>query len=202
MAKTISASSLSVAGSYSQAWKIITQRKYGALNVAGVAAAGFFVYLFGSLSGNEFFSLVSSVVQVWTLWLAFWGFVQVARNNKSYSLVSKASDITGFIKYLATSLVALFITTIGFILLIIPGFYFLLKYAFAPLVVVDENVGIGQALKRSGEVASGHMFALLGFYLFSAVLLTVGALFAKVGFVVVYPFTLLAFVLLYSSWKK
>lgn len=202
MAKTVSTPALSVTGSYSQAWSLITKGKYGALTVAAVSAVGFFAYFFGSLSGNELLSLAGSIIQVWTVWLAFWGFVQVARGNKSYSLMSKASDLGNFVKYIVTSLVALFITVIGFILLILPGFYFLLKYAFAPLVVIDENVGIGQALKRSGEIASGHMFALIGFYILSAVLLTLGALLAKIGFVLVYPFTLLAFVLLYTSWKK
>jgi len=56
----------------------------------------------------------------------------------------------------------------GFILLIIPGFYFLIRYIFAPLAYMFEDYGGSSALKRSSELVSGNWWGiamrLMSFY--------------------------------------
>jgi hypothetical protein len=46
-------------------------------------------------------------------------------------------------------------TILGFILLIIPGIYFSLKYRYASYEVVQNNTGIVEAFSNSGKITDG-----------------------------------------------
>ncbi len=49
---------------------------------------------------------------------------------------------------------------IGFMLLVFPGIWLALRYSMAFFIVVDENVGAREALKRSVSLTKGHLRAL------------------------------------------
>ena len=53
----------------------------------------------------------------------------------------------------------------GFLLLIVPGLIFTYRYSLAAYAMLDENLSVGQSLKRSRELVRGHgweMFGLIG----------------------------------------
>lgn len=50
----------------------------------------------------------------------------------------------------------------GFIALVVPGFYFIVRYFAVPATVVLENNGVGAGLRRSAQLASGHKWKILG----------------------------------------
>mgnify|MGYP007088253054 CR=1 FL=1 len=67
--------------------------------------------------------------------------------------------------YLVVSILFGILVVIGFILLIIPGIYFLLRYHFAPTLVVDKGMGVMEAFRKSSEMTLNRKWQLLGIYL-------------------------------------
>ncbi len=60
-------------------------------------------------------------------------------------------------------LMGLIIAT-GFILLIIPGIIFLYWFALAPYVLVDQDLGVIESLKKSRELVKGKFWEIIGLW--------------------------------------
>lgn len=202
MAKTISSNSVGIMGSYSQAWSLLVQNKNGVLTVSALVIVGLLLGFFAEMSENELLTTVGGVVQVFLTWLATWGYLQVTRGVKSYSLMTKAQDFIGFLKYIAVSLIIFAMVVIGLILLVVPGIYLALKYGFAPMFIIDKGVGISESLRLSAEMMKDRKFSLLVWCVLYAVINFVGLLLLGLGVLVTVPLTMLASVVLYNSWKK
>lgn len=77
---------------------------------------------------------------------------------------------------------------IGLCLLIVPGIWFMVRFAFAPIIMIDkEECGIIEAFKRSYALTEGHFWPLLGMgilawliYLAGLIVLIVGVFLAVV----------------------
>lgn len=189
-------------GSYSQAWSLLVQNKNGVLTVSALVIVGLLLGFFAEMSENELLTTVGGVVQVFLTWLATWGYLQVTRGVKSYSLMTKAQDFIGFLKYIAVSLIIFAMVVIGLILLVVPGIYLALKYGFAPMFIIDKGVGISESLRLSAEMMKDRKFSLLVWCVLYAVINFVGLLLLGLGVLVTVPLTMLASVVLYNSWKK
>jgi len=65
----------------------------------------------------------------------------------------------------------------GFILLIIPGIFFLCRLAFVPYLVVDHKTGAFGAIKGSWKMTKGHFWRIfllgLTFYMVGLVIIAV-----------------------------
>ncbi|OGC51151.1 hypothetical protein A2982_03115 [candidate division WWE3 bacterium RIFCSPLOWO2_01_FULL_39_13] len=61
---------------------------------------------------------------------------------------------------LVLMILMMLIYSLGFLLLIIPGIIFMTMFMFAPIILVKENVGAIEALKRSKALTSGYRFNL------------------------------------------
>ncbi len=88
----------------------------------------------------------------------------------------------------------------GFILVIIPGFYFMVKLMFANFVFVDKGLGIIPSMRYSWRLMKGDYFwtALLGLMV-AALLVLVGSLFLGIGLLVTYPVAILFLAILYRD---
>jgi len=84
------------------------------------------------------------------------------------------------------------IVFIGFLLLIIPGIYWAIKYQFYAYRIVDGDDGVFDSLRRSGELTEGVKWQLLGLSVVNMLLCLVGALFFGIGLLVAVPITMLA----------
>lgn len=102
------------------------------------------------------------------------------------------------IKYIAGVILYALIVFGGMLLLIIPGIYFAIKYAFAPYLIIDKGVGPIDALKMSAVMTKGVKWELLGFHLIVLVINVLGLLALGVGLLVTTPVTALAYVSLYD----
>lgn len=93
-----------------------------------------------------------------------------------------------------------FIVIGGFILLIIPGIIWSIKYRFTPYLIVEKGMGPLEALRESGRLTQGHKWNIfvLGLVLFLVNLLGVLAL--VIGLVVSIPVTAIAQVALYRHF--
>lgn len=67
-----------------------------------------------------------------------------------------------FFKYLGASFLSGFLMLIGFILLIVPGIILSVWFAFVFFILVLENAGIVESLKRSREYVRGHWWETFG----------------------------------------
>jgi hypothetical protein len=117
---------------------------------------------------------------------------------------------------LATSIVVGLVVVIGFLLLIVPGVYFLTIFAVAIPVVVIEGQGVGAAMSRSAALAKGNFWHVLGTVVVAAILAgivsgIIGAIgghnwfvswiFVSIGTIITAPFQALVSVLLYLDLR-
>ncbi len=104
-----------------------------------------------------------------------------------------------FLPLLLTALVGGLITGIGFILLIIPGVYFLLAYIFAAPLVVDRRLDFWEALELSRRTVNPIWFNMFGFLLLLLLLNLGGAVALGVGLLVTVPVTMGAITAAYAD---
>lgn len=64
------------------------------------------------------------------------------------------------VKMLGLTLIVGFGTLIGLLLFIIPGIILALGWALAPVILLSENVGVFEALKRSWQLTNGYKINL------------------------------------------
>lgn len=130
---------------------------------------------------------------------------------KAYLTISRGEKVTmetftsvaGLaLKYLAAQFLMMFIVFGGFLLLIVPGVIFSLKFMFAPYLVIDKGMGPIEALKASSKMTDGIKWDLVGFLAATVVLMYSGLVALLVGIIVTAPLATLAYVLLYARVAK
>ena len=104
-----------------------------------------------------------------------------------------------YIKFLIVSVLYMLIVLGGFILLIIPGIYIALRYCFAPILIIDKNMGIGEAFAKSKQMTKGKKWNLIGFFAASLAFVLLGLVAIGVGIVITYIIYELAFIHMYKN---
>lgn len=104
-----------------------------------------------------------------------------------------------FWKYLGASILTGFVVWAGFMLFIIPGIYWALKFQFFGYFVVEQGCDPIEAMRRSSRITKSVKWKLLGFGIVIAVINIVGAICLLVGLFATVPTTLLAYALVYRK---
>lgn len=81
---------------------------------------------------------------------------------------------------------------VGLVLLVLPGIYLAVRYAFFGYILATKPVSALEALRFAGALANGRWWALFGFFLVILALNIAGAALLGVGFFISYPVSLLA----------
>lgn len=81
---------------------------------------------------------------------------------------------------------------LGYILLIIPGVIWSIKYSQYSYLIVDKGMSPSEAIKKSGEITEGNKMNLFLFGLLLGLINIAGALLLLVGLLVTIPLTLIA----------
>lgn len=104
-----------------------------------------------------------------------------------------------FVKFILGALLYFVIVLGGFILFIVPGIIWGIKYQFFAYLIVDKNMNPMEAIKKSGEITMGNKGKL--FWLGSLLILIniVGAACFMVGLFVAIPITLMAMAYVYRK---
>jgi len=105
------------------------------------------------------------------------------------------------VPYAITGVIVGLIIGIGFVLCIIPGIIAATFLLFAHFVVLDENVGPGDAISRSIDLVKPHWGAVLGFMIVTFLINLVGAILCLVGLLVTWPLTIVAGAYVYKGLK-
>lgn len=101
------------------------------------------------------------------------------------------SQLSIFWRYLGASILYGLMLLVGFILLIVPGVYLMITYAFWPYFLIDKKVSIIDSFKMSAQATKGHKWSLLVLYVFIIALNVLGLCVFLVGILVTAPLTAL-----------
>lgn len=148
--------------------------------------------------GPSQWSLLSFLLSGWMA-CGYWTLFLSYHSGKKLPFSALFTQFTHYVRFLLASLLLGIIFAVGFVLLIIPGFYFALKYQFTLLLILDKNLGISDAMKQSALLTSGKKMSLLGFDIVSLGVVILGAIVLGVGILVAVPVVWLANVFVYRS---
>jgi hypothetical protein len=102
-----------------------------------------------------------------------------------------------FWKVVGVSILFGLMVVLGFILLIIPGVYFYLKYQFALFAVIDRpKIHIKEAFQESARLTEGVKWKLLGFGFINVLVIVLGAV-TVIGELLTLPLATLAVIYVY-----
>jgi hypothetical protein len=104
-----------------------------------------------------------------------------------------------FWRYLGAALLTMLICMCGFILFIIPGIIWSVKFSLFPYFVVEQGLGPVEALKASSQTTNGIKWELLGFYILCGLINLLGVLCLFIGIFATYPTTIVATALVYRQ---
>lgn len=107
-----------------------------------------------------------------------------------------------FWSFLGTSILTGIMVALGGLLLIIPGIILGVYLSLAPFLVVDRNLGPGEAIKGSFRVVQGNFWSLVGFGFLAFLINVLGAMLLGLGLVVTVPVTSLALAYIYRRLQR
>lgn len=117
-------------------------------------------------------------------------FLKISRGNKA-----SVKELFGGRKYLLNYflgwLLYSIICLVGFILFIIPGIIWGIKYSLYPYLVIDKEMGPVEALKESGKITYGYKWNLFFLTMLSLLMIFAGALLLGIGLFVAVPMSFL-----------
>jgi uncharacterized membrane protein len=116
---------------------------------------------------------------------------------------AQASDVFSYfsktLTLLGTALLMYFMIIIGFCLLIIPGIYLSVAYAFAMPLVAEKNLAPWEALETSRKAITHHWFKLFGLYLVVTIIASLSAIPLGIGLIWTIPLMFLTMGLVYCK---
>ena len=104
-----------------------------------------------------------------------------------------------FWRFVGGSILYGLIVVAGFILLVVPGIYWAIKYQWFGYCIVDQKLGPVQALKKSAQMTDTVKWQLLGFGLVMTGINILGFLCLFIGLFATIPTTLLAIAFVYRK---
>lgn len=106
-------------------------------------------------------------------------------------------------RFAVVSIITGIVTLIGFVLLIIPGIYLMLRFALVKFLIIDKkNVGIMDALHESSNLTIGVKWELLGLLLVILLINILGVIPAGLGLLVTVPISMFALAHVYVELSK
>jgi uncharacterized membrane protein len=104
-----------------------------------------------------------------------------------------------FWRYIGTIILNCLAVFGGFILLIIPGVFWAIRFAFSPFIVVDTKLGPIASMKESYAITKGHFWKLLGFWVVMGLLNIAGLIVFGIGLLITIPLSTLAAISVYRK---
>lgn len=122
----------------------------------------------------------------------------IDRKPLSYSELWQNSRY--FWRYLGASVLYGLLVALGLLLLIVPGIYWATKYQYTTYLIVDKDMGITDAFKKSGEITKERIWDLFAFNIILLGIIILGALALVIGLFAAIPVVWIAFALVYRSF--
>lgn len=200
---------ISFSGLINESWQILKQH-WSTIYLMGGIAFGVQILLTilqEQLFGPEgtdptlmsvLFSLLNSVVSM-VLGAGIIGVMLKIVRGETVDIPDLLSNKSSVIQYFLSAIVVGFTVFIGFILLIIPGIIFAVKYGYAQIIAVDKKLGPMEAMRLSAQMTNGKILKIMGLGTGLVLLNIAGVLALLVGLLVTMPLTGIAQMLLYTK---
>jgi len=101
--------------------------------------------------------------------------------------------------YVVASIIYGILVTVGFFLLIVPGFIVMAMLMPYVYLVVDKNLGPVESLRKSREITKGNRWQVFGLVIVLGILNMIGLLLFFVGLLVTVPVSMFATVQMYRQ---
>ncbi len=148
--------------------------------------------------GKSQWSILSVFLSTW-MTCGTTALVLSYQQGKKLPLSDLFTQFRYFWRVLGATLLVGIIVGIGLVLLIVPGIYFALRFAFVVQLIVDRNLGISEAMSESTRLTKGKKLPLFGFGLTMLGIMILGAIVFGVGVFVALPVVWLATVAVYRQ---
>lgn len=109
------------------------------------------------------------------------------------------ADYRKFLDVLVGSILYFLIVLAGFILLIVPGIYWAVRYHLFGYLILDQEYGPVDAIRRSGELTRGVWWHLFAFWLVLLGIGILGFLACCVGLLFAFPVIIVAVAYVYRT---
>lgn len=143
----------------------------GLLTLLGTVASAS-VLVFAILSSSFLLAYLLALVYIWCaptkLLLHFYDNGPVKIHFADFF---KMFSISKLFKLIGVFLLYTIIVTLGLILFIIPGIYLAIKLQFALFYMIDKNISVREAFKRSYAATTGNFWRILAVDVIAAVLM-------------------------------
>ncbi len=172
----------------------------GLLIIAGI------IYYFPSIMADRIkdsakilyvvISLASAVVN----WLIQLGLIRIFLkfcDAQKAKIADLFAEYRLLLKFIGATIIYSLIVLGGFILLIIPGIIWSVRFGFFSYLIVDKNMGVIESLKKSREITKGATWELLVFGLLTFLVILLGVLALLVGLFAALPTAMLAWAFVY-----
>jgi uncharacterized membrane protein len=143
------------------------------------------------------FNLISFVLSVFIAIAVTKFSLRLARGGQ-VDLTDVYTGYPYFLNMLLSSLLYGLLVMAGLILLIIPGIYWGIRYQFFPYLIVDQNLGPVNAIKRSGQITRGEWWHLFLYGLAAFGLSMLGFLACCIGTIITTPIIMVAHAHIYA----
>lgn len=151
-----------------------------------------------STDQNPAGSLVSAFINCIYCVGLFTAYLRICRNQGTLDFSCFNRPLSVYLKYFCVCLLSGIIIFIGFLLLIVPGFYLAARLGLSTLRIVDEpETGVIDALKYSWNITRGHVLELIGLGIVAIFVILLGYLCCCVGVLVAAPVVGIAATLIY-----
>lgn len=142
------------------------------------------------------FSLASMFFQAFLSAGLIYGMLKIARKQE-FAISDLFSQSKLIFRYFFGTLAYGLLVMLGFVLLIIPGIYWAMKYWPMTYLLVDKDMKIGEAFGAAGKMTAGIKWQVFVFNLALVVVVILGLLALGVGLLVALPVMSIAATLLY-----
>ena len=125
-------------------------------------------------------------------------YLRICRNQGTLDFSCFNRPFSVYLKYFCVCLLSGIIICIGFLLLIVPGFYLAARLGLSVVRIIDEpETGVIDALKYSWSISRGHVLELIGLGIVAFFVILLGYLCCCVGAFVAAPVAGIAATLVY-----
>lgn len=194
----------SISEAFSRGWTLFSRHKSVAILSTLIALAiGGFQNGKSNGMGGFFLWLLATAVSL-LIQIGWWKIMLLIDEGHSPGLKTLFKETALFWKYVGLSILLAVMTMVGFIAFVIPGIYILLRYQFAPVILIDKGRSIGEAFRESARITSGWQLKLklLAVLIAMGVVNFIGLLLFGVGLLVSVPVSMLAFIQVYRALSR
>jgi uncharacterized membrane protein len=121
----------------------------------------------------------------------------IDKGETNLSTLFSCTQLLG--RFILGSILYGLIVMAGFILLIVPGIIWAIKYQYFSYLILDKNLGPLEAIKKSGEITMGNKGKLFGLGILLGLINVAGAICLLIGLFATIPTTMVAMAYVYRK---